>query len=110
MYFVLYEKVPGSVKMRYKLAQRALCILCTQSVPEEVRMDRNRMERKGEAEMSGHTWNIGDTIRCADADDAIFTVSELAKAGVDTDFLYERDGEKGLWVVVTGMDGDGRDK
>ena len=42
----------------------------------------------------------GDTIQCADADDAINTMKELAKNGVQTDFLYEKDGVKGLWLQV----------
>lgn len=32
----------------------------------------------------------GDTIQCADADDAINTMTDLAKNGVETDFLYKK--------------------
>lgn len=45
--------------------------------------------------MNDHTLKIGDTIQCADTDDMIGTMKKLAKAGVDTEFLYERDGQKG---------------
>lgn len=38
----------------------------------------------------------GDTIKCADADDCIRTMNELASCGIETDFLYEKDGESGL--------------
>lgn len=44
--------------------------------------------------------NVGDTIKCADADDCINTMSELAKEGIETDFLYEKDGVKGIWLIV----------
>ena len=44
---------------------------------------------------------VGDTIKCHDKDDLIKTMTELAKCGIETDFLYEKDGENGLWLVVT---------
>lgn len=43
---------------------------------------------------------IGDTIKCADAEDMINTMHDLEKEGITTDFMYEKDGEKGLWLVV----------
>ena len=32
----------------------------------------------------------GDTIKCADADEAIDIMQELAKRGIETDFLYKK--------------------
>ena len=46
----------------------------------------------------------GDTIRYHDKDEMVNTFMELQKEGVDTDFLYEKDGEKGLWLVVVGKE------
>lgn len=43
---------------------------------------------------------VGDTIKCRDADDAIRTSEELLKAGIYTDFLYYKDGKRGLWLEV----------
>lgn len=43
---------------------------------------------------------VGDTIECHDQDDCIRTMMELEHEGVETDFLYEKDGEKGLWLEV----------
>ena len=43
---------------------------------------------------------VGDTIKCADKEDCINTMIELAKCDIETDFLYEKDGKKGLWLVV----------
>ena len=43
---------------------------------------------------------VGDTIKCHDADDMIHIMTELAKENITTDFMYEKDGEKGLWLVV----------
>lgn len=40
---------------------------------------------------------LGDTIRCADADDAVDTMTALQGRGVETDFLYKLHGQKGLW-------------
>lgn len=45
---------------------------------------------------------VGDTIKCHDQDDMIDTMNELVKSGIETDFLYKKDGKEGLWLVVTG--------
>lgn len=43
---------------------------------------------------------MGDTIQCGDTDDVVKTMKDLAKDGVETDFLYEKDGVQGLWLEV----------
>lgn len=43
---------------------------------------------------------IKNTIKCANKKDLITTHNELALNGVYTDFLYEKDGEQGLWLIV----------
>lgn len=43
---------------------------------------------------------VGDKIKCADIEDLIATHNELALNGVYTDFLYEKGGEQGLWLIV----------
>ena len=45
---------------------------------------------------------VGDTIECHDPDDMIDTMNEFVKSGVETDFLYKKDGKEGFWLVVTG--------
>ena len=42
----------------------------------------------------------GDTIRCHDKDEKVNISMELDNEGLDADFLYEKDGQKGLWLVV----------
>ena len=34
-------------------------------------------------------------------------MNELAACGIETDFLYEKDGESGLWLKITGGKLDG---
>lgn len=48
----------------------------------------------------------GDTIQCRDKDDMVDTFMNLAREGIDTDFMYEKDGEKGLWLVVVGIENE----
>jgi hypothetical protein len=43
----------------------------------------------------------GDIIYCHDVEDMIHTSEELANSDIETDFLYERDGEKGYFLEVT---------
>lgn len=45
---------------------------------------------------------IGDTIKCLDPDDMVDTMQALAGEGIDTDFRYSMDGERGLWLEVIG--------
>ena len=45
---------------------------------------------------------VSDTIKRHDQDDMIDTMNELVKSGVETDFLYKKDGKEGFWLVVTG--------
>lgn len=42
----------------------------------------------------------GDTIKCADQDDAIKYMNELEKAGYKTDFCYEVNGVKGIYIEI----------
>lgn len=43
---------------------------------------------------------IGDTIKCSTKEEMVDLMQELEKENIETDFLYEKDGEKGLWLVV----------
>jgi len=45
--------------------------------------------------------NVGDMIRCHDKREMISIMESLAKEGIETDFVYEKDGEKGLWLEIT---------
>lgn len=44
--------------------------------------------------------HIGDTIKCLNADDMVDTMYKLMHCDIETDFMYEKDGEKGLWLVI----------
>ena len=43
---------------------------------------------------------IGDTIQCNSIDEMIDVMQELEYSSIHTDFMYEKDGEKGFWLVV----------
>lgn len=43
---------------------------------------------------------VGDTIKCADKEDLLNTHNELAMNNIYTDFMYKKDGEDGLWLVI----------
>lgn len=43
----------------------------------------------------------GDTIKCSSEEECIAYMAELEKEGYTTDFLYEKDGEEGLRIVIT---------
>ena len=43
----------------------------------------------------------GDTIKCSNEKECLSYMQELESEGYSTDFLYEKDGEKGLWIEIT---------
>jgi len=47
--------------------------------------------------------NVGDTIKCHDATDGAETALAVGAEGYDWDFEFERDGQKGIWIVITGV-------
>lgn len=49
----------------------------------------------------GNKLKVGDTIRCAGAADMVSHMYLLASMNIETDFMYQKDGEKGYWLVVT---------
>ncbi len=51
---------------------------------------------------------IGDTIQCADKDDLLDNMIGYQEAGVQTDFLYKKNGVDGFWLIVTRVDDGGR--
>lgn len=44
---------------------------------------------------------VGDTIKCSDKEEMVELMNGLAEDDIETDFLYEKDGQKGLWLIVT---------
>lgn len=49
----------------------------------------------------------GDTIKCHDKDEMVKIMMALAREDIETDFLYEKDGQRGLWLIVTKGENDG---
>lgn len=45
--------------------------------------------------------NVGDTIKCLDADEMIDIMEALADEDIETDFVYEKDGKRGYWLIIT---------
>ena len=43
---------------------------------------------------------VGDTIKCKTAGEMICVMYDLRKENIETDFLYEKDGQEGLWLIV----------
>ena len=46
---------------------------------------------------------VGDTIRCHDKEEMVNYSMALAQLDIETEFMYEKDGEKGLWLIITGV-------
>lgn len=43
---------------------------------------------------------VEDTIKCANKEDLLNNHNDLAENGIQTDFMYEKGGVKGLWLEV----------
>lgn len=44
---------------------------------------------------------VGDTIKCAGPRDMVDHMYTLSQMGIETDFMYRKDGVKGYWLVIT---------
>ena len=44
---------------------------------------------------------VGDTIKCSDPEEMVDYMYTLNREGIETDFMYEKDGERGLWLEIT---------
>jgi hypothetical protein len=44
--------------------------------------------------------NKGDTIKCKDPDELINLMHQLEAEGYKTDFVFEKDGERGFWLEI----------
>lgn len=71
------------------------------------RLERCIDNLKGDS-MSCKRLEVGDTIQCRDKEEMVKYMMALAQEGIDSDFLYEKDGKKGLWLVIidTKIEGD----
>lgn len=47
---------------------------------------------------------VGDWIRCKDRDDMINTMHDLIMEGIESEFRYIHNGEKGLWLEVISVE------
>lgn len=59
-----------------------------------------RLQRKGAKKTETTDMKPGDTIKCEGKLDALKQHNELAKQGIQTDFLFEKDNEKGIWLII----------
>lgn len=54
-------------------------------------------------QIDARTLKVGDVIKCNDKNDMAKMTIELGSHGVYTDFIYEKDGQHGYWLVVEGI-------
>ena len=47
--------------------------------------------------------NKGDFIKCHDAEEAADVADTSQMEGYDWDFVYQKDGQKGIWVEILGV-------
>ena len=78
------------------------CVCCNEIIPE------GRMICPLCQEKPNERLKVGDTIKCATSKEMVDLMMLLAKEGIDTDFLYEKDGEHGLWLEIVEVMEDGR--
>ncbi len=47
---------------------------------------------------------VGDTIKCHDKEEAVELMHDLLEEGIEVDFAYNINDQKGLWLIVTKID------
>ena len=48
----------------------------------------------------------GDTIRCKNADDAGLLTEILCERQIPWEFMFEKDGQRGIWIVILEDEGE----
>ncbi len=48
---------------------------------------------------------VGDLIKCSDPEQMIEQMYSLLEEGIETDFVYEHNQEKGYWLEITSVEG-----
>lgn len=54
-------------------------------------------------QIDARTLKVGDVIKCNDKNGMATMTTELGREGIYTDFVYEKDGQHGYWLVVEGI-------
>lgn len=50
--------------------------------------------------MSWERLRPGDTIKCHNYEEQHKVLEDLKKKGIKSDYLYEKDGKEGMWIIV----------
>lgn len=61
---------------------------------------RERIREEYERRMEMGELKAGDTIKCFSYDDMHHMLESLKKQGYKADYLYEKDGKEGMWIVI----------
>lgn len=61
---------------------------------------RERIQEEYERRMEMGELKAGDTIKCFSYDDMHHMLESLKKQGYKADYLYEKDGKEGMWIVI----------
>lgn len=52
-----------------------------------------------------YSLKVGDTVKCSDAEETINLMAALQRENIETDFIYDFNGQKGVGLVVTAVYG-----
>lgn len=52
--------------------------------------------------MTNNKIQIGDLIKCRDKEDAAGVAETLSNLGYIWDYVFEHDGQKGIWIEIQG--------
>lgn len=66
---------------------------------EETRLSGMKIGREG----MENKLNKGGFIKCHDAEEAADVADALQMEGYDWDFVYQKDGQKGIWIEILGV-------
>ena len=51
-------------------------------------------------------YKIGDTIKCDTVGEMICVMYDLQKEKIETDFMFNKDGQEGMWLEVKKVGGN----
>lgn len=61
---------------------------------------RERMQEERERRIEMGELKAGDTVKCFNHEDMRHVLESLKKQGYKADYLYEKDGKEGMWIII----------
>lgn len=80
------------------IQRKNVAVIQCDGVERKTARERTQEERERRIEMG--KLKAGDTVKCFSYEDMHHVLESLKKQGYKADYLYEKDGKSGMWIII----------